>query len=145
MVNGQLWPDSASARGNSASLDVLTNSLEFPFYTSSTPPDSTSSSWKNRGTTPTQLAESQERLGESQLDSDHMTTLSNSPWLTGSTPDSSGPLSGRSKAIFKLLAESAHRTRRVHSMQSLKLASKVRSTPTIHRSGPPRLIHHVKS
>nr|KAJ0206514.1 hypothetical protein LSAT_V11C500267720 [Lactuca sativa] len=62
-------------KGNSASLDVFTNSLGFSSYTSSTPPDSMSSTWKNRGATPTQLAESQEQLGESQLDSVHLTTL----------------------------------------------------------------------
>ena len=109
-VNGQLWPDSASARGNSASLDVLTNSLRFPFYTSSIPPDSTSSSWKNRGATPTQLAESQEQLGESQFDSDHLLTLSNSPWLTDPThnPDRTTlrQSSSYSPSLFIRLVES---------------------------------------
>jgi len=98
-------------KGNSASLDVFTNSLGFPSYTSSTPPDSTSSTWKNRGATPTQLAESQEQLGESQLDSVHLSTLSNSPWLTESTYDSTGPLTERTQGNLQA-------TRRVCSSDS---------------------------
>nr|KAJ0225881.1 hypothetical protein LSAT_V11C100042590 [Lactuca sativa] len=77
-VNGQLDRTRRVHKGNSASLDVFANSLGFPSYSSSASPDSTSSTWESRGATPTQLAESQEQLGECQLDSVHLSTLSNS-------------------------------------------------------------------
>ena len=43
-----------------------------------------------------------------------------------------------------LLAESVLQTWRVHAMHQLKLASEVRSAPSTHRYGLPKLIHHVK-
>nr|KAJ0217824.1 hypothetical protein LSAT_V11C300149240 [Lactuca sativa] len=55
------------------------------------------------------------------------------------------PLAEWLRTIFMLLAESVLRTRRVHAMHQLKLASEVRFAPTTHRYGPPKLIHHVKS
>ena len=121
-------------KGNSASLDVFTNSLGFPSYTSSTPPwldefhleesrgypDSTR--WVTRTTwrVPVQLRPPVNPL---RLTLTHWVNL----WLDWTTH-------------WAIWGQSSS-----YSPQSLKPPSKVRSALAIHRSGLPRLIQHVKS
>ena len=104
-VNGQLDRTRRVQRRLGESRRPPQLPLMFPFYSSSIPLGSTRSSWKNRGATPTPLAESEEQLDEFQT-------------------------------ISKLLAESVHRTRRVHAMQSIKLLPEIRFVPKYTSMGP---------